>query len=302
MTSIATVSGPIGPIQALHAGPESAPDVVFLHGYPDDHRVWKHQFDALRSDFHVIAFDWRGVGRSAAVRERGEWRADRVVQDLHAVVDTLAPGRRVHLVGHDWGSVLGWCAVADPTRANRFASFLSISGSHPGIFAAWLRRGLRSQDPQERRAARLQLRRSWYVLLFQVPGLAEFGWRRRALEIYRRALEQGGVPRGDELFDATRDDVLARALAPIKLYRSNRGMPAPELASIAVPVRVVVARLDPFVTPEAARAGSPYTRQFDTIDIDASHWAQRSHPELINTAIGTFVSENISSQPLPRPS
>jgi pimeloyl-ACP methyl ester carboxylesterase len=38
--------------------------IVFLHGYPLDHRIWLPVFPCLRKDIHIIAPDLRGHGRS----------------------------------------------------------------------------------------------------------------------------------------------------------------------------------------------------------------------------------------------
>jgi len=39
------------------AGPEDAEPVLLLHGYPSNHRVWRHQIEALSRRRRVIALD-----------------------------------------------------------------------------------------------------------------------------------------------------------------------------------------------------------------------------------------------------
>ncbi|HLI56355.1 MAG TPA: alpha/beta hydrolase, partial [Actinomycetota bacterium] len=63
---------------------------------------------------------------------------------------------RAHVVGHDWGAALAWAmASLAPTTVDHLAV---LSVGHPGAF---------------RSAGLQQLRRSWYMLLFQFEGVAE---------------------------------------------------------------------------------------------------------------------------------
>jgi len=45
------------------------PDVLLVHGFPDDHTVWRHQIPALvAAGYRVIAPDTRGCGDSSSSR------------------------------------------------------------------------------------------------------------------------------------------------------------------------------------------------------------------------------------------
>ena len=88
------------------SGPEDAPVVVLVHGYPDNRTVWDLVVDDLERDHRVATYDVRGAGESTAPPSRAGYKMNRLVDDLVAVLDEVAPdGRPVHLVGHDWGSV-----------------------------------------------------------------------------------------------------------------------------------------------------------------------------------------------------
>jgi pimeloyl-ACP methyl ester carboxylesterase len=66
--------------------------VVFLHGFPLDRTVWRHQFDTL-TGFRRIAFDLRGMGQSDAP-DLGYSMAT-YADDLAAVLDALGEERVV---------------------------------------------------------------------------------------------------------------------------------------------------------------------------------------------------------------
>jgi pimeloyl-ACP methyl ester carboxylesterase len=79
------------------------PDVLLVHGFPDDHTVWRNQIPALvDAGYRVIALDTRGCGESEIKPRKGDYAIDKLVADLIALLDALGIAK-VRLVGHDWG-------------------------------------------------------------------------------------------------------------------------------------------------------------------------------------------------------
>jgi pimeloyl-ACP methyl ester carboxylesterase len=130
------------------AGTE-APPVLLVHGWPDDHELWRHQIAALvAAGRRVIAPDLRGFGASDKPDGVEAYSLVHHFGDLLGLLDELgAP--RVALVGHDWGAAIAWgMAALAPDRVERLCA---ISVGHPTSFAA---------------AGWEQRRRSWYFWLF----------------------------------------------------------------------------------------------------------------------------------------
>ncbi len=134
----------------------AGPDVFMLHGFPDSHALWRNQIPALvEAGFRVIVPDLRGYGRTEAPSGVASYRIETLVADVLALADALGV-QKVRLVGHDWGAVIGWMfAIAHPERVERY---VAISVGHPTAYA---RGGLR------------QKLMGWYILMFQLPGVAE---------------------------------------------------------------------------------------------------------------------------------
>src|SRR5918995_6648344 len=82
----------------------SGPPVLLLHGFPDRADLWRHQIDALKSDFTVIAPDLRGFGDSD---KPDDVRVGKSVGDVVGILDELGIDR-AHVVGHDWGAGVAW--------------------------------------------------------------------------------------------------------------------------------------------------------------------------------------------------
>tara|TARA_B100000586_G_scaffold173624_1_gene126782 strand:- start:724 stop:1023 length:300 start_codon:yes stop_codon:yes gene_type:complete len=51
-------------VQIHYATLGSGPLVVFVHGFPDFWYLWRHQMEALSSEYQVVAIDQRGYNRS----------------------------------------------------------------------------------------------------------------------------------------------------------------------------------------------------------------------------------------------
>ena len=137
-------------LSVLDEGPATGElPVLLLHGWPDDHDLWRHQVPALVAAGHrVIAPDLRGFGASDKPADVAAYSLLEHFGDLIGLLDALdAP--RVKLVGHDWGAALAWgLAALAPDRVERLCA---ISVGHPSAFAA---------------AGLEQVRSSWYFWLF----------------------------------------------------------------------------------------------------------------------------------------
>ena len=87
------------------AGVAANPPILFLHGFPESHRTWRHQMVALSDRFFCIAPDQRGYARSQKLPEVKDYRIGNLVADVFALADAFG-AERFTLVGHDWGGAI----------------------------------------------------------------------------------------------------------------------------------------------------------------------------------------------------
>lgn len=90
-------------LQAQQQG-EGPVTVVFESGFGQAAGVWKPVIEGLGADCRCIAYSRAGLGPSGT--DGAAKSIDAHVADLAAVVDTLAPGAPVVLVGHSYGGLL----------------------------------------------------------------------------------------------------------------------------------------------------------------------------------------------------
>jgi pimeloyl-ACP methyl ester carboxylesterase len=99
------------------AGPEDAPVIVLLHGYPSSSRMFAGLIPLLAPHYHVIAPDYPGFGHSdAPAPERFSYTFDSLAGTTNALLEQLGIGRYV-LYLQDYGGPVGFrIAMAHPDR------------------------------------------------------------------------------------------------------------------------------------------------------------------------------------------
>ena len=142
-------------------GAGDAPLVVLLHGFPEFWWSWREQLPALAAaGYWVVAPDLRGYNLSDKPTEVADYAIEHLVEDLRLLIAHC--GReRAALVGHDWGGQVAWQFAMDhPAQTERV---VVLNSPHPQ----------RMQEALSGRPSLRQLRRSWYMFVFQAPRLPE---------------------------------------------------------------------------------------------------------------------------------
>ncbi len=184
----------------IDEGPIDGPIAVLLHGFPQRASSWNQVARHLHGQgIRTVAPDQRGYGPGARPRRRTASRLANLAAEATALIELVRdPGHRererVHVVGHDWGAVVAW-TVAE--RDDLVASLTAVSVGHPAAFLASM--------------AGSQVVKSWYIGLFQVPGLPErllsdpgrahhmlasTGMTREMLQTYHQEIVEYGALRG----------------------------------------------------------------------------------------------------------
>ncbi|HEX2196772.1 MAG TPA: 4-alpha-glucanotransferase [Actinomycetota bacterium] len=264
-------------------GPREGPLVVMLHGYPDFWYSWRDQMPFLAErGFRVVAPDMRGYNLSDKPSGVGAYSIPRLVRDLEELVDHLG-SERAHVVGHDWGALVGWYfAMAHEVSLDRLAI---LNVPHP-------QRYVRSMNPR-------QMMRSWYIGFFQLPWLPERFVSRDDFAVLRKLFRYDPARRDaftDEDVDryveaARRSDGLRY---PINYYRALlRPNPFPALRWRAIerPVQVIWGEKDRFLEASLAepdRAWVPDVRVHRLPE--ASHWVHHDEPGTVNRLLAEFLT------------
>jgi pimeloyl-ACP methyl ester carboxylesterase len=249
--------------------------VLLIHGFPDSHRLWRHQVPALvAAGKRVIAPDLRGFGDSDKPQEVAAYGIRHSVADMLAVLDALEV-ERAQVVGGDWGAAVAWSLAAfAPQRVDRL---VVLSVGHP--------RALAEPTVEQRE-------KSWYMLFFQFAGVAETMLQRDDWRLMREWVRNNGDVE-QYVADLSRPGALTAAL---NWYRANvaPAVPSGEPSSfpaVTVPTLGIWSSGDDYLTEgPMARSGEHVEAEWRYERIEgASHWMQLDAPERLNELLLDFL-------------
>lgn len=278
-------------IAVYQDGNPDGPTVVLVHGWPDSHVLWDGVVPLLAGRFRILRYDNRGVGLSGAPKAVAAYTMAHFADDFAAVTSELSPGRPVHVLAHDWGSVGVWEYLKRPGAGDRVASFTSVSGPSQEQLVDYIFAGLR-QPWRPRRFARSisQALRLTYMVFFSIPVLAPLLIRAafsvRALR--RRVVDN--IP-AEQIHHSA--NIAADAASSVKTYPANyfrsftrRGR---EIHVVDVPVQLIVNTRDRYVRPYGYDETARWVPQLRRRDISAGHFSPMSHPQVMAAAVHDFA-------------
>lgn len=153
-------------MSALTWGPPDGRLALCVHGFPDSAHSWRLLAPMLAAKgFRVVAPFTRGYEPTGPAPD-SDYHLGALMSDLIDLHRHLgSPGDAV-LIGHDWG-----CFTANGLAAyagSPFRAYVSMAAPPVRAFD-----NSRRSVAQNLRMTAIQLRKSWYVLFFQLPFLPE---------------------------------------------------------------------------------------------------------------------------------
>ncbi len=137
------------------AGQPDGEMVLFLHGFPQFADSWEPILHAVaNAGYFGVALEQRGYSATARPPRVADYAIEHLVADALAVADQHECPR-FHVVGHDWGALVGWQLAA--RQPERLLSLTALAVPHPDAFF----RAVKSDTDQRRRSA--------YIPFFRLP-------------------------------------------------------------------------------------------------------------------------------------
>jgi pimeloyl-ACP methyl ester carboxylesterase len=273
-------------LAVTEAGDPSGEPVVLLHGFPQLARSWRHQLPALAAaGYHAVAPDLRGYGGSDRPAAVDDYAAPKLVGDVAGLIGALGH-ESAHVVGHDWGGGLAWALAG--TRPDLVRS-LTILNAPVGVVSARLRR----EDPEQRA-------KSWYMLLFQFPGVAEAWLSQDDFANLRQFVFDDAAPgtfpeeEREHLIAALKAD--GALTAALNWYRANMPPAAwlrepPDPPEVTVPTLIIWGEADSNMGPvllERSAATVTGPLRIERLP-GVSHWVPEEAPERVNALLVEFL-------------
>jgi pimeloyl-ACP methyl ester carboxylesterase len=279
------------------AGPEGAPVLVFVHGFPEAAFVWDGLLAHFAGRFRCVAPNLRGYERSTTPAGVEPYRAKHLVADLRALVLAFG-GRAAAVVAHDWGGAVAWTFAA--TCPDLLERLVIINSPHPAVFQRELVNNPAQQaasaymndfcEPDaERRLQADDFAQLWH--LFAGTGAMDTSrpggsWMTEAVRDQYRAVWSAGLTgplnyyRASPLRPPTAPDSAVRTLTL-----------AAEAVTVRVPVHVVWGEADTALPPSLLDGLEAFVPQLTIARVQgATHWVVHEQPARVAAEIEAALS------------
>jgi pimeloyl-ACP methyl ester carboxylesterase len=279
-------------LDTVDIGPRDAPVLLFLHGFPESHRTWRHQLVDLSKDYRCIAPDQRGYRHSSKPDGVESYMFDQMTADAFALADALGVGRFT-VIGHDWGGAVAWgVALAGAGRVDRC---VILNAPHPFLFQKAV-----FDDPDQRAA-------SQYIRAFRDPANDELIREHGLAALLAQVVKWGRSPAMD---DAYRDAMMAdwkipgAAMAMLNWYRAaaiivpaiGEAPQRPAFLSgpfpkVTMPTLVVWAMDDLALRPSLIDGLDAYVDDLTLVPVHGcGHFVTWEAPDTVNAAMRAFFA------------
>jgi len=251
--------------------------VILLHGFPETSRMWYQLIPMLANEgFKVIAPDQRGYSQGARPSKISDYTIDKLSKDIIDIADAFQL-EKFHLIGHDWGSAVGWYTVS--INADRVISWTALSVPHLDAFFESI-----NTDKE-------QQRKSQYMSFFKKPILPElyfkiFGykylkdiWRKSStleIEKYLEVFKQRGALKSS-----------------LNWYRANINNSNNMIGNIDTPTLILYGIKDMAIGEKSVDESAKYLKgEYNIEKLDVGHWLIQESFESVSNSILKHLNAN----------
>lgn len=263
------------------AGNENDELVILLHGFPESSYMYRTLIGDLSSKgYYCIAPNLRGYSSGARPKGKKNYAVDRLARDVLDIVKTTKK-ETFHMVGHDWGSAIGWQVVHDNPYS--ILSWTALSVPHPQSFYSAI---LNDKDQQDR---------SKYIKLFQLPWLPEFKMKSKDFKVLRKLWDVQSTDEIENYLSILKEKGAVTAM--LNYYRANykllrRAGKEQILGDIYVPTLFIWGENDIAVGSVAVEEGHKYMKgDYTFLKLNGGHWLIQSNYTDVKSAIIEHLSK-----------
>jgi pimeloyl-ACP methyl ester carboxylesterase len=267
-------------LHVAEAGDPEGEITLFLHGFPEFWYGWHKQlaFFAAKG-FRVMAPDQRGYNGSSKPTGVKAYTTENLTADIVDLIRQIN-GRKVYLVGHDWGGAVAW-AVAQH-HPHLLEKLIILNMPHPEVMEENLKK-----NPK-------QMLRSWYTSFFQLPVLPEILNSASHYSLLERSMKasakEGTFTEADiEHYKAAWQQKGALT-AMINWYRAYKYNKLDTTREVTVPTLLLWGKKDTFLNYTMAEPSNAKCTDGELVFMnDATHWLHHEKPDEVNSFIYDFI-------------
>ena len=262
-------------------GPSGEP-AILLHGFPETSIMWVSLMERLGDEgYRCCAPDQRGYSPGARPGGIADYEYRKLVSDVMALADALGYAR-FHLIGHDWGSAIGWVILH--LHPDRVRSWTAMSVPHMDAFASAI-----ADDPDQRE-------RSRYMGFFMLPEKPEQSLAADDFAVLRSLWSSIPKEQVDEYVSVfSQPGALTAALnwyrANAVLLEKRRG--GPKFGTVQHPTLLIWGNHDIAVGRASIERTAQYMKgTYRLAELNAGHWLVQEEPERVHDEILRHIQAN----------
>lgn len=244
------------------AGNETDEPVMLLHGWPETSHMWIPLMEKLAGEgFYCVAPDQRGFSPGARPTKTKDYTVEILQQDVMDLANAFGM-EKFHLVGHDWGSAIGWAAVT--FHPDRIKSWSALSVPHVRAFGDALR-----YDKKQRKM-------SQYMALFQLRGIPEWFLLKKDRLNLRKTWKKSPPDQLAEYLEVIGNKPALKAT--LAYYRANfkvlkRGKGADQYGDIETPTIFIWGKKDIAIGRTGVEGTAKFMKgPYELIELNHGHW------------------------------
>lgn len=250
-------------------GPELAPIIIFVYGFPLNKSMWDKQVKALKDNYRVIACDIRGHGNT----EVGtlDFSIDLFVKDLISFMDALKIEKTI-LCGLSMGGYIALNAIEN--YAERFSALI-LSDTNC------------TADAPEAKEKRMKT----------IENIEEKGIEKLADDLLPNLFASESFKTNPKEIAEVKEMIVTTTIPSLNksLHAlANRKETCSKLAKIKMPVLILVGEVDKITPPEAASAMHEKIKD-STLHLisNAGHLSNMENPIEYNNQLMKFIGNLI---------
>ncbi|WP_379554600.1 alpha/beta fold hydrolase [Qipengyuania sp. DGS5-3] len=281
-------------LDVVDEGPRDAPALIFLHGFPENHRTWRHQIAHLSDRYRCIAPDQRGYRGSSRPEGVEAYDASELIGDIFHLAAALGL-KEFTIVGHDWGGAIAWGVALRGQEMGMVVRAIIANAPHPLIFQKLL---YTNHNQREASQYIRDFRDTANDALVREQGLGAL-------------LERVTNWQNDDAMEPAERDLLRQdwsngeaAIAMLNWYRASaidvpdmeapfalpEGWEAPTLPNLTIPTLVIWALDDTALPAENLDGLDTVVENMTLVEVpNCGHFVPWEAPDAVNAAMDAFL-------------
>jgi pimeloyl-ACP methyl ester carboxylesterase len=244
--------------------------VILLHGFPETSRMYYDLIPVLVSEgFKVVAPDQRGYSPGARPSKISDYSIDKLSQDVLNIADAFQ-FEKFHLIGHDWGSAVGWVTVA--FHSDRIISWTALSVPHLDAFFEAI-----NNDTEQKR-------KSQYIKFFRKPFLPEFYFSIFGYKYLKDIWRKSSEPEIEKYLEVFKKKGALKS--SLNWYRANMNNENKRIGDITTPTLIIYGLKDMAIGEKSVDESEKYLKgDYNIEKLESGHWLIQESFEAVSKSI-----------------